>query len=179
MKNGSADKRRNVGSGAQWRIENGTQTCIVPAATSGIVKYDRLLVKWDENIGCRACLSLAPVPPAAFSTPAPLRDNTGRSPVKWPCRFAFSGNPACYDLRDQTIAWSRSNSRPTQSRCPLGFSLSEECAFREPTCCFCPVSRAASWFWFPYSWRVVPFDRGESYHVSLQFSARSSPEDSW
>ena len=103
MKNGSADKRRNVGSGAQWRIENDTQTCIVPAATSGIVKYDRLLVKWDENIGCRACLSLAPVPPAAFSTPAPLRDNTGRSPVKWPCRFAFSGNPACYDLREKPL----------------------------------------------------------------------------
>lgn len=45
VKNGSADKRRNVGSGAQWRIENDTQTCIVPATTSGIVKYDRLLVK--------------------------------------------------------------------------------------------------------------------------------------
>lgn len=30
--------------GVQWRIENGAQTSIVPA-TSGIVKYDRLLVK--------------------------------------------------------------------------------------------------------------------------------------
>lgn len=52
--------------GVQRRIENGTQTSIVPA-TSGIVKYDRLLVKWDQNIGCR----LASILPLAFPSPVP------------------------------------------------------------------------------------------------------------
>lgn len=101
--------------GVQWRIENGAQTSIVPA-TSGIVKYDRLLVKWDENIGCR----LASVLPLAFPPPLPLRSCV----VFHLCSSAGQCGTACHEMtmtirlscKSIFVSWSRSSFSP-----PLNF----------------------------------------------------------
>lgn len=145
--------------GVQRRIENGTQTSIVPA-TSGIVKYDRLLVKWDQNIGCR----LASILPLAFPSPVPallppllLRRTTRDEPWNDHDDSPFLEIHFRFD-------WSRSQSLLLS---PAPFLSGESIYLPRLRFYFHAVSLI-----FPYSWREAPFDRynGKTNRITSLFN---------
>lgn len=170
--------------GVQWRIENGAQTSIVPA-TSGIVKYDRLLVKWDENIGCR----LASVLPLAFPPPLPLRSCV----VFHLCSSAGQCGTACHEMtmtirlscKSIFVSWSRSSFSPPLNffgtRLSGGTYLYLLIGWYPP-----PLAPNSLSFRFHAPPRVFDFSvflarsaispiqrRNESYHVPVECPARS------
>lgn len=69
--------------GEKWK----TARRRIVLATSGIVKYDRLLVKWDQNIGCRA--ATRPFPSLSLSLFLYLYLSSSLFLSPFPSRSAF------------------------------------------------------------------------------------------